>query len=72
MQQKNREVELADERLERCKREVSVLILLLSTLRCAETKAKARYLSPVLKRVRPYLRILFPGAEMASRRSRGE
>lgn len=64
MQQKNREVELADERLERYKREVSVLTLLLSTLRCAETKAKARYLSPVLKRVRPYLQILFPGAEI--------
>ena len=38
--------------------------MLLSTLRCAETKAKARYLSPVLKRVRPYLQILFPGAEI--------
>ena len=64
MQEKNREVELADERLERYKREASVLTLLLSTLRRAETKAKARYLSPVLKRVRPYLQILFPGAEI--------
>ena len=62
--QKTRELDLADEQRTRYKREVSVLTLLLSTLRSAETKAKARYLSPVLQRVRPYLRILFPGAEI--------
>ena len=62
--QKAREVELADDQRQRYEREVSVLSLLLSTLRSAETEAKERYLSPVLKRVRPYLQSLFPGAEI--------
>jgi len=65
IQQKARELELADEQLQRYEREVSVLSLLLSTLRSAETEAKERYLSPVLKRVRPYLQLLFPGTEIA-------
>lgn len=64
IQQKEREVELTDDQLQRYEREVAVLTLLLSTLRSAETEAKERYLSPVLKRVRPYLQILFPGAEI--------
>jgi DNA repair exonuclease SbcCD ATPase subunit len=64
IQQKAREVELAKDQLQRREREVSVLNLLLSTLRSAETEAKERYLSPVLKRVRPYLQVLFPGAEI--------
>ena len=65
IQQKARELELADDQRQRYEREVSVLSLLLSTLRSAETEAKERYLSPVLKRVRPYLQLLFPGAEIA-------
>jgi len=65
LQQKAREVELADDQLQRYDREVAVLSLLLSTLRSAETEAKERYLSPVLKRVRPYLQLLFPGAEIS-------
>lgn len=65
IQQKERELELADNQLQRNEREVAVLSLLLSTLRSAETEAKERYLSPVLKRVRPYLQLLFPGAEIA-------
>lgn len=65
IQQKEREVELADDQRQRYEREVAVLSLLLSTLRSAETEAKERYLSPVLKRVRPYLQLLFPGAEIA-------
>ena len=64
IQQKAREVELTENQLQRFEREVSVLSLLSSTLRSAETKAKERYLSPVLKRVRPYLQLLFPGAEI--------
>lgn len=63
--QKTRELDLADEQRKRYKREVSVLALLSSTLRSAETAAKARYLSPVLQRVRPYLQLLFPGAKIA-------
>ena len=65
IQQKARELELADGQRQRYEREVSVLSLLISTLRSAETEAKERYLSPVLKRVRPYLQLLFPGAEIA-------
>jgi uncharacterized protein YhaN len=57
--------QLADDQLQRYDREVAVLALLSSTLRSAETEAKERYLSPVLKRVRPYLQILLPGAEIA-------
>lgn len=64
IQQKEREVELVEEQLRRYEREVAVLSLLLTTLRSAETEAKERYLSPVLKRVRPYLQLLFPGAEI--------
>ena len=64
VQQKKREVEQTEGQQRRYEREVSVLSLLLSTLRSAETEAKERYLSPVLKRVRPYLQLLFPGAEI--------
>lgn len=64
IQQKEREIELADGQRHRYEREVAVLSLLLSTLRAAESDAKERYLSPVLNRVRPYLQLLFPGAEI--------
>lgn len=64
IQQQERELELAEEQLRRYEREVTVLSLLSTTLRSAETDAKERYLSPVLKRVRPYLQLLFPGAEI--------
>lgn len=64
IRQQERKVELAEEQLQRYEREVAVLSLLLTTLRSAETEAKERYLSPVLKRVRPYLQLLFPGAEI--------
>ena len=58
------ELELAKEEERRQCREVEVLRLLLSTLRSAEQEAKEQYLSPVLKRVRPYLQLLFPGADI--------
>ncbi|GJL86582.1 AAA family ATPase [Hyphomonas sp. KY3] len=64
IQQLERELELVEEQLRRYEREVTVLSLLSTTLRSAETDAKERYLSPVLKRVRPYLQLLFPGAEV--------
>ncbi len=64
IQHKKREIKLAENKLQRYEREVSVLSLLLSTLRSAEAKAKERYLSPVLRRVHPYLQFLFPGAEI--------
>ncbi len=65
IEQKDRERELCDEECGRFEREAAVLTLLLSTLRDAEHDAKERYLSPVLKRVRPYLRLLFPGADIS-------
>ena len=64
IEQKARELELAEEERRRSAREVQVLTLLLSTLLAAEHDAKERYLSPVLNRVRPYLQLLFPGAEI--------
>ena len=56
---------MASDQHQRHEREVAVLTLLLSTLRAAETDAKERYLSPVLQRVRRYLQLLFPNAEIA-------
>ena len=64
IEQKNRELKLCDAARHRSEREVKTLNLLLSTLRQAERSAKERYLSPVLNRVRPYLRLLFPRADI--------
>ena len=64
IQQKQREREVVNEELTRCKREVEVLDLLLLTLRGAEREAKRTFMSPVMKRVHPYLRTLFPTAEL--------
>ena len=60
-----RRLELGRERLSRLEREAAVLELLLSTLRDAEREAKERYLAPVLDRVSPYLRMLFPNADLS-------
>jgi uncharacterized protein YhaN len=65
IEEKARENEFCEEEYNRFARSAEVLSLLLSTLRAAERDAKERYLSPVLKRVRPYLQLLFPGAEIA-------
>ena len=65
IQQKERELSLCAEEHQRSAREVEVLTLLLRTLQDAENEAKERYLSPVLKRLRPYLHLLFPGSEIA-------
>ena len=48
----------------RFEREVQILTLLVETLRSAETAAKERFVAPVVSRVRPYLRALFPGADV--------
>ena len=45
-------------------REVQILTLLVDTLRSAENAAKERFVAPVVSRVRPYLRALFPGADI--------
>ncbi len=64
IEQLARELELCEEERRRSEREVQVLSFLRSTLRAAEQEAKERYLSPVLNRVRPYLQLLFPRAEI--------
>ena len=58
------ELELATNELNYLEREIKVLDLLSDTLRAAESDAKERYLAPVLNRVRPYLQMLFPNAEI--------
>ena len=64
IEQQARKLALIEEEKGRHDREVQVLSLLLSTLRDAEQEAKEQYLSPVLTRVRPYLQLLFPGADI--------
>jgi uncharacterized protein YhaN len=44
--------------------EVSILELLRDTLRSAEIEAKARYLAPVIMRVKPYLNMLLPSTDL--------
>lgn len=64
IEQTSRRLELARERLARFERDAEVLTLLLDTLRQAESEAKELYLAPVLDRVRPYLQMLFPDAQL--------
>jgi chromosome segregation ATPase len=45
-------------------KEAAVLQLLLDTLEAAEGEAKTRYLTPVVSRVEPYLKMLLPGANI--------
>jgi uncharacterized protein YhaN len=45
--------------------EVEALELLLRVLREAERDAKERYVGPLVRRIRPYLEALFPGADLA-------
>ena len=44
--------------------EVEALELLLCVLRDAERDAKERYVGPLVRRIRPYLEALFPGADL--------
>ncbi len=59
-----RELEQTTRQRDRLERELKVLDLLVDTLRVAESEARERYLSPVVNRVRPYLQMLFPNAEI--------
>lgn len=59
-----RELEQATQERNHLEREIAVLDLLRDTLRAAEIEAKERYLAPVINRVRPYLQMLFPNAEI--------
>ena len=58
------QLEQATRHRDRFERELEVLDLLANTLRAAESEARERYLAPVVNRVHPYLRMLFPNAEI--------
>ena len=58
------ELEQATRQRDRFKRELEVLDLLADTLRAAESEARERYLAPVVNRIHPYLRMLFPNAKI--------
>ncbi len=60
----HRELEQATRQRDRLERELDVLELLMNTLRATESEARERYLAPVVGRVHPYLRMLFPNAEI--------
>jgi hypothetical protein len=55
-------VDRLNQEVARYQHDSEVLELLLATLQGAEQAAKERYMAPVLKRVTPYLHMLFPGA----------
>lgn len=62
--EKERQLELTNAEKDQKERDVAILSLLRSTLRDAEYEAKERYLSPVISRVKPYLQLLFPSANI--------
>lgn len=51
-----------DRQVARYQHELGVLEFLLATLEEADQAARERYMAPVVKRVTPYLQMLFPGA----------
>lgn len=48
----------------RLRREADALMLLHDTLLAAQREAKERFLEPVTRRIKPYLRLLFPDSEI--------
>lgn len=60
-----RERDALAQELAGCAREARIQSLLLDTLSAAELETKEHYLAPVVRRVTPYLRSLFPGADIA-------
>ena len=54
----------AERECARHRREVETLELLLRVLQDAERSAKERYLGPLVRRIRPHLAALFPGADL--------
>ena len=59
-----RDLEIFQAKKKTCDVNIEVLELLLSTLRDAEQQAKQQFMQPVLNRVNPYLRYLFPESEI--------
>lgn len=64
LEQKRGALEIAQRDLERVEADAKAWKLLLETLRDAEREAKETFLGPVRKRLQPYLRMLFPEAEL--------
>ena len=62
--QKQRELERERNEYDKIEKEVEVLKLLLDTLSNAQQEATERYLSPVKSKIRPYLNVLFPNANI--------
>jgi uncharacterized protein YhaN len=60
-----RRLQLRERERAACEREIAALRLLRDQLDQAERAAKERYLQPVIDRLRPYLRGLFPDAEVS-------
>jgi hypothetical protein len=60
-----RRLELRERERAGCEREIKALRLLLEILDDAERAAKQLYLQPVVDRLRPYVRGLFPGADVS-------
>ena len=67
LERTNGDLESARRELERVELDAKAWRLLSTTLQEAEREAKARFLAPVKNRLRPYLRVLFPGAEVRLR-----
>ena len=64
LERKEGELESARRELERVETDAKAWHLLLNTLEEAESQAKATFLAPVNSRLQPYLRILFPEADL--------
>ncbi len=64
IEQKKRELQQVQAECDRIEQEVKVLQLLLDTLKETEQAAKEVFLSPIKERINPYLKQLFPEAEL--------
>lgn len=68
---KERELEFAASEHARLEREARVLSTLNAALEAAEREARDRFMAPITEKIRPYLRVLFPEAELELEESLG-
>jgi len=64
LEEKEGELSRARAAADRLERSAAAVRLLLDTLTAAEREAKETFLGPVRERIKPYLRLLFPDAEL--------
>ncbi len=64
LEEKEGELARARAAADRLERSAAAVRLLLDTLKAAERDAKETFLGPVRERIKPYLRLLFPDAEL--------